>query len=158
MCTLRDYRPGDESAVLALVEAALTPYALPMKLQSTDRDVQDIKAHYDDRGGLFRILEDKGRVVGSYGLFPLENGDCELRKMYLLPEYKGRGLGKRLLEEALERAPALGFKRVELESNSCLTEAMTLYRRYGFTPYTPDHYSDRCDCAMELLLRSPEPD
>ncbi|MGB0713738.1 MAG: GNAT family N-acetyltransferase [Gammaproteobacteria bacterium] len=152
MCTLRDYRPGDEPEVLALVEAALTPYALPMKPRSTDLDVFDIKAHYNDRGGLFRILEDKGRIVGSYGLFPLENGDCELRKMYLLPGYKGKGLGKKLLEEALDRARALGFKRLELESNSCLTEAMALYSQYGFVPYTPPQYSDRCDCAMELVF------
>jgi len=77
---------------------------------------------------------------------------CELRKMYLRRDHRGKGLGKRLLEHALAEARRLGFKRVTLETASVLKEAIRLYESYGFQPYVPTHLSCRCDQAYLLEL------
>jgi len=72
--------------------------------------------------------------------------------MYLHRDYRGRGLGKWLLEHALAEGRRLGFKRVTLETASVLKEAIRLYEAYGFQPYRPTHLSCRCDQAYSLNL------
>jgi putative acetyltransferase len=152
MCALRDYRPGDEGIVFLIVKHVLAGYGLSTNTEATDADLRDIHASYLSGGGTFRILECDGHVAGSYGLFPTTHQSCELRKMYLLPEFKGRGLGTMMMEDALRVARKMGFAEMTLETNSCLKEALGLYRKYGFTEYTPSHLSDRCDLAMKKAL------
>ena len=95
-----------------------------------------------------------GNIVGCGGLFPVSPDSVELRKMYLLPEARGKGLGKTLLTQLLAEARRLGYKRVVLETNSVLKEAIALYRSFGFAPVARDHLADRCDQAWELSLTS----
>ena len=83
---------------------------------------------------------------------PLSAERCELRKMYLLAACRGRGLGKRLLTRALERARALGFTRIELETASVLRAAARLYESVGFHPCQPHEVTDRVDRAYYLDL------
>jgi putative acetyltransferase len=144
MCCIRDYRPGDEEAVFEIVEQVLAEYGLTTNPAETDADLDDIHDSYIAGGGTFKILEEDGRIIGSYGLYPTTPRSCELRKMYLLPEFRGQGLGRRMLEDALGRARRLGFEEMTLETNSRLREAISLYRCYGFAKYTPEHMSDRC--------------
>jgi len=152
MCQLRDYRPGDEADVFRIVKSVLAEYGLAANPEKTDADLKDIRQSYMAGGGAFRILEADGRPVGSYGLHAGTRASCELRKMYLLPGFRGQGLGRRLLEDALRTAKALGFSEVTLETNSRLKEAIGLYRAYGFTEFIPPHMSDRCDLAMKRTL------
>ena len=98
------------------------------------------------------MLERDGQIVGSVGLFNLGDGVCELRKMYLAREARGRGAGRRLLEHAIDRARSLGFRRVELETAGVLVEAINLYTRFGFEPIESAHLSPRCDRAFALDL------
>jgi len=152
MCKLRDYRQGDEVHVFRLVKEVLTIYGLKANPEITDKDIGDIQRNYIDSKGYFAILEDKSSVIGSYGILKLSDDVCELRKMYLKREYQGTGLGKLMMEDALIKAKALGFKKMVLETNSVLKEAIGLYRKYGFKNFVPEHLSDRCDCAMERDL------
>jgi len=144
--------------VADLVYAVLGEYGLQPDPECTDADLKDIEQSYLRRGGAFYVLEqDEGSIMGSYGLYPLEAGLCELRKMYLHRDYRGRGHGRRMLEDALTKARQLGFQRITLETASVLTEAIRLYERYGFQPYQPDHLSRRCDQAYLLSLEENQP-
>ena len=98
----------------------------------------------------FSRIQSRGRVVGSVGLTRVSESTCELRKMYLAPEARGGGWGRRLLEHALARSADLGFRRVVLETASVLRAATALYERYGFRPDTRDHLTGRCDAAYFL--------
>jgi len=77
---------------------------------------------------------------------------AELRKMYLDPTEKRKGYGKLMLEDAIVVAGGLGFRRMILETNKVLVEAIQLYRSYGFREAGREQYSDRCDYAMSLDL------
>ena len=79
-------------------------------------------------------------------------GVAELRKMYLKPSARGRGLGKRLLIHAIARARALGFRRIELQTARVLEEAIGLYAKYGFKPSEQAALERRCDQALALDL------
>ena len=153
MCELHDYRPGDEDAVFRIVNHVLTEYGLSTSPEVTDSDLRDIQKSYISTGGAFRVLKSGGGdIVGSYGLYAAPDGLCELRKMYLLRELRGKGLGKKMMDDAIQQAKAMGFTQMTLETNSCLWEALQLYRNFGFTEFVPDHLSDRCDIAMKRVL------
>ncbi len=148
---LRPARREDAAAVRGVVFAALREHGLEPDPQGTDRDLDDIPAGYD--GGFFDVLVDSaGRVVGSVGLVDEGGGLCELRKMYLVRECRGSGLGRRLLEHALLEARRLGFRRMRLETASVLADATRLYLRAGFTPADAAPQSARCDLVLERDL------
>lgn len=150
---LRDARPGDERAVQGIVAAVLAEYGLAPGSADTDADIADLRRNYQDRGGVFRIVTDgTGTICGCGGLFPLGAEEMELRKMYLLPAARGRGLGRRLLEELLAAARTRGCRRVVLETASVLKQAQALYRSAGFVPAERAHLADRCDRFMALEL------
>lgn len=143
----------DREEVTRLVYGVLKEYGLEPDPTATDADLADIEQSYFVRGGTFVVLEDQGgSIVGAYGLYPLDNQTCELRKMYLHKSQRGKGLGKSLMEGALEEARRLGFARMTLETASVLKEAIALYESYGFSEYEPDHLSARCDQAYVLEL------
>jgi putative acetyltransferase len=78
------------------------------------------------------IAVSDGRVVGSVALGAQGSGTLVLKRMYLRPEQRGRGLGRRLLETALAEARASGAKRVKLDTTERMEAARALYERYGF--------------------------
>jgi putative acetyltransferase len=151
---LRRANNKDCEAVKSLVFDVLREYGLRPDPAETDADLKDIEWSYFARGGTFVVLEDKdGAIIGAYGLCPLGNQTCELRKMYLHKSHRGKGLGKFLLDSALAQAKKLGFKRITLETASVLKEAIALYESYGFEKYEPEHMSERCDQAYVLELK-----
>ncbi len=150
---LRVGRKGDEAGIRALVFGVLADYELRPNPEHTDRDLQNIEETYINAGGAFYVLEnEKGEIVGTLGLCRIDEQTCELRKMYLAQAYRGRGLGKKLMEKALAEARRLGFEKMILETASVLTEAIQLYRNYGFSPFESEHLSCRCDQAYYLAL------
>ena len=150
---LRRATNQDREKITGLVFEILREYGLSPDPCSTDVDLTDIENHYHARGGIFDVLETTdGTVVGSVGLYPIDRATCELRKMYLHSSFRGKGLGRLLLEHALKRAKELGFSRVILETASALKEAIALYQSYGFRPFAPDHLAGRCDQALYLDL------
>lgn len=156
---IRPYRDADAGDVRALVADVLAEFDLALDPDGVDADLADVEASYRVGGGEFWVVEDAtGRVVGSGGLWPDPDdpGRSEVRKMYLAPDVRGRGLGKRLLEAALEAARRSGRTRVELETNHAMTAAMALYRRYGFREVGGAACAARCDRRFALDLASDE--
>lgn len=155
---LRAATNADATAVRHLVFSVLLEHGFAPDPGGIDADLDDLESSYFRRGGWFDVATDaEGTVVGTVGLYPLGEGCCELRKMYLAPQARGRGLGRRLLDQALERARALGFRRIELETASTLEAAARLYESTGFRPFVPEHRADRCDRAYYLELGEPAP-
>ena len=155
--SLRPATNDDSIAVERLVFAALAEHGLKPDPSGTDADLHDIQESYFAGGGAFDLLVDSaGQIVGSVGLCRISDSTCELRKMYLAPEMRGGGWGRRLLEHALARASELGFRRVVLETASVLRAAIALYERYGFQRYVAYHLAARCDAAYYLDLQPNE--
>jgi putative acetyltransferase len=73
--------------------------------------------------------------------------------MYLLPEFRGQGIGRAMLERAIKKAKNLGFNRMELDTASVLKGAIALYLQYGFVQIWTKALATRCDQAYGLDLR-----
>ena len=91
---------------------------------------------YDAPRCAYFVVEQDGVVVGGAGIAPLEGGDagtCELRKMYFLPQARGRGAGAAMMQRCLQAARDAGFRQCYLETLGGMDAAMKLYERSGFT-------------------------
>ena len=136
-----------------LVFGVLHEYGLSPDCRETDKDIADIETNYIKRGGIFELLEDsEGNLLGTAGLYPLDDKKIELRKMYFDKSLRGRGLGKLILKRLIEEAKRRGFRQIYLETNSVLKEAIHLYRKFGFEPVEEKHAA-RCDQAFKLNIQ-----
>lgn len=143
----------DRERITALVFGILAEYGLQPDVESSESDLKDIEETYLKSGGIFELIEDKrGNLLGTIGLCPLDESTCKLRKMYLVPEARGRGLGRHMLERAIDHAKRLGFEIIILETVSVMKEAIRLYTRRGFQPIRQESVSPRCDQVYFLDL------
>ena len=150
---LRPSTNADVPAVRELVFAVLREFGLRPDPEHTDADLADLDKSYLSGGGRFDLLiRPDGQLLGTVGLYPVDEQTVELRKMYLRCEARGQGHGRRLLEHALDQARAMGYKRMTLETASVLKDAIAMYRRYGFRLYEAEHCSPRCDQTYVLDL------
>lgn len=150
---------ADREPVCDLVRAVLEEYSLTFKPDGIDADLLAIPDNYLAAGGAFDVVVDAAdRVQGTVGLWPLSATAIELRKMYFAPSLRGFGVGKAILDRALLMARAQGFVHVELETARVLTEAIGLYRSFGFDMTSEPATASRCDYRMVRRLsdyRSP---
>jgi GNAT superfamily N-acetyltransferase len=88
---------------------------------------------FEPPDGVFLVLRDEeGRAVGCGGIARYDATRGELKRMYVLPDARGRGLGRRLLVELEEHARLLGYAGVVLETGDLQPEALGLYRSSGY--------------------------
>lgn len=149
---IRTATNDDCENVQNLVFGVLREYGLDPAPEGIDRDLYDIEANYINRGGTFEILEDTdGNLLGTIGLYPFDDERIELRKMYFSKELRGRGLGKKMLRKMIGIAREKGYRQIFLETASTLTEAIGLYKKFGFTE-TQDKHAPRCDKSFYIDL------
>lgn len=128
-----------------------------------DPEVSAMSTSYGRPRSAYFVVEDDGVVVGGGGVAPLEGADgtvAELRKMYFLPQARGRGAGKALLTLCIETARAFGFHTLYLETLTGMDDAQRLYRAFGFLPLagpmgSTGHFS--CDRYFALPLAPSRP-
>jgi putative acetyltransferase len=161
--SLRPIRPEDNAAVASIIRTVMPEFgAQGPGFAINDAEVDTMFEAYSRPGAAYFVVERGGRVVGGGGVAPLEGGDtatCELRKMYFLPEARGSGMGKRLLDHCLNVAAELGYSTCYLETLTGMDAAQHLYDKAGFRKLdkpmgcTGHHSCDRW-YAMSLAGRS----
>lgn len=137
---IRPIEAHDNKAIAAIIRAVLTEFgAAKQGTVYYDPTTDDLFHLFTKEKSAYFIAEADNKIVGGCGVYPTEglpDGCCELVKLYLLPEVRKAGLGKRLIEESIAVAKQFGYTKMYLESMPELTKAVSLYERLGFT-YLP---------------------
>jgi putative acetyltransferase len=116
-------------------------------------DVLDFQQHYVENGGAFLVLVDGERIIGTGALRFLADGVGEIKRLWLLPEFQGQGLGYRLMLALIAAAREKGYHTLRLETSpACQPRAVAFYRQMGFREI-PRYGDDPDDIGMELILR-----
>jgi putative acetyltransferase len=134
---IREIQPQDNPQVARIVREVLTEYNAPKTGTAyADPQLDQLFEVYNVARSVYFVVLNDGKVIGGAGIAPLQNGDpkvCELQKMYFLPEARGRGFGKLMMEKCLLAATEFGFEYCYLETLPSMKEALSLYRKSGFT-------------------------
>lgn len=135
---IRPLSPADDAAVADLIRRVMPEFGADGPgFAIHDPEVDHMSRAYDQPGCAYFVVCEGDRVVGGGGIAPLDGGPegvCELRKMYFLPEARGRGAGRTLMARCLETARALGYRTCYLETLTGMDRAMRLYEATGFRP------------------------
>ena len=152
--TFRLASDGDVPGIRDVVVGALREFGLDIEPGGEDADLDSVERSYNDAGGRFWVLTSKrSRIIGTVGVLDEGDGVCELRKMYLAPDWRGKGWGRFLLIEALRFAREAGFRKVTLNTNSSMLDAIALYERNGFRRLPAcANPCTRCDLTFEMEL------
>jgi putative acetyltransferase len=133
---LRKISKCDNAAIAGLIRTVFREFGIDRPgTVYYDPTTDDLFSLFSEDGSVYWIAEYEGRMAGGCGVFPtpgLPEGCAELVKLYLLPEYRGRGLGRMLLEKSFESARNLGYRQLYLESMPELSKAIGLYEKAGF--------------------------
>lgn len=139
--TIRPIQKTDNEAVSAVIRTVMTSFgAVGEGFSIEDPEVDQMYEFYQGAGStMFVVAGKEGKIFGCGGFAPLKGGNpdtCELRKMYFLPESRGKGLGRRMLSMSLNGAKEAGFKKCYLETLEHMEAARKLYEKAGFLPLT----------------------
>jgi ribosomal protein S18 acetylase RimI-like enzyme len=151
---LREFKQGDEAAFCDLNEAWINKY---FQLEEKDRQtLRQPERYILSQGGQIFMAERAGRAIGCCALIRMPDGAFELSKMGVAEEQRGRGVGRRLLEYVVAEARRRGVKRLYLETNRKLENAIHLYESIGFNHLPPERVTpspyQRADVFMEMVL------
>jgi putative acetyltransferase len=151
---IRDWQKSDCTAAANVISTVLAEYGLGWEADGADRDVLEIEEYYLGVGGEFWVIEHQNKIVGTGAYYPIKRGEqaVEIRKMYLLPEIRGLGLGKYLLQQLELTIEKRGFEQIWIETASVLKEAVQLYENNGYIPATGVE-TKRCDRVYVKYLR-----
>ena len=110
----------------------------------------EIDLYYPPRGRLLLAREGR-RLIGIGFLKPIRDEICEIKRMYVLPDQRGKSLGKMILTRLIDEAKEIGYAKVLLEAACFSTAALSLYRAMGFTD-TDRHLEAETDEAFGEYL------
>ena len=135
-----------------------TSWSDPRVQELSDAQQAELRERYDGRGEsgtpptaedvavVLLLTEDDGTPVGCGALRPLEPGVAELKRMYVVPAARGRGLSRRVLTGLEDVARERGWTTLRLETGPLQHEAIALYERSGYRPIEAfGHYRDEPD-------------
>ena len=116
--TIREILPEDNPKIARAIRAILIEYGVPkVGTAYADKILDTLFDAYDIESAIYFVVEKNGKIYGGAGIKQLDNYNgnvCELQKMYFLPEARGIGLGKKMMDICLQKATSLGFEKCYL--------------------------------------------
>lgn len=129
--------------------------------QDFDAELASLPGAYAPPRGRLLLAVDGQQLLGCVALRPQEGNACEMKRLFVRPEARGRGMGLSLAQAVIGEARALGFQRMRLDTLPTMADAIRLYRALGFHDIPP-YYPNPIEGALYLELAlapspSPEP-
>ncbi|MCA9194832.1 MAG: GNAT family N-acetyltransferase [Planctomycetales bacterium] len=156
--SIRKIIQSDNSAVSQIIRQVMTEFgAVGTGFSIQDPEVDCMFESHQSPVASFYVLESKQALLGCGGISPLVGGDettCELKKMYFLPQARGRGAGRVLAELLVNDARRLGFQRVYIETLESMIAANQLYRKLGFR-LLPSKLGNTGHCGCDTFYELP---
>ena len=109
--------------------------------QNFDEELLRLKEMYAEPDGAILLSKEEDIYTGCVAVRKKGHKIAELKRMYVRPAYQKKGLGEKLLKEALSMAKELGYEKIRLDTLAHMTPAINLYEKYGFTLIDPYYFN-----------------
>lgn len=141
---------GDFERAQALFREYVRALDFDLDFQGVQEELDELPGPYAAPEGAVLLAEADGEAVGVVAVQPLETDRiCEMKRLYVKPEYRERGIGRRLAEEIVEVARRLGYQTMRLDTVASMTAARSLYRELGFEE-RPPYYENPLDDVIYM--------
>lgn len=138
--TARDW--DDIRSLMRDYAASLT---VDLCFQDFDQELAGLPGAYAAPRGTMRLARHQGAAAGCCALRPLDSVDyanaCEMKRLYVRPQFRGLGLGRRLAEDILESARLVGYTCVLLDTLDDMETARAMYQELGFVEIPPYYHN-----------------
>lgn len=135
--SIRPIQPDDNPGIAKIIRDTLAEFGAnhPGTVYFDPTTDRLYELFQEEKRSVYNVALLDGKMVGGGGIYPTEGlpaDTCELVKMYLLPEGRGIGLGKMMIDRCIGQAKTLGFNKIYLETMPELQQALNIYARFGF--------------------------
>ncbi len=149
---------AESPAQVAQVRELFLEYAQSLGVnlcfQNFEQELAELPGHYSPPDGRLLLAEYEGQLAGCVALHPWEPGVCEIKRLYLRPAFRGKGLGLVIAETIIAEAKNIGYQCMRLDTiEPIMKDAVEMYRKLGFkeiAPYRPNPIAGAM--YMELQL------
>ena len=122
--------------------------------QNFDKELAGLPGDYAPPDGRLLLADYNSQLAGCIALHKLEDGICEMKRLYLRPQFRGKGLGRALADHIITEARQIGYQRMRLDTvEPVMKDAVAMYRTIGFREIAPYCANPIAGALyMELLL------
>jgi len=114
---------------------------IDLSFQNFEAELEKLPGDYAPPRGALLLARQAKNFIGCIGLRPLADGVCEMKRLYVRPQWRGQGIGQRLIEAVLAAACRRGYRAMRLDTLPSMTAARALYQSLGFRPIAPYYES-----------------
>jgi putative acetyltransferase len=134
--------PATSATHVAQVRELFLEYAkslgFSLCFQNFDQELAGLPGDYAPPEGRLLLAKYEGQLAGCVALHKLQTGVCEMKRLYLRPDFRGKGLGRALAEHLIAEARQIGYQHMRLDTvEPVMKDAVVMYRRLGFQEIAP---------------------
>jgi ribosomal protein S18 acetylase RimI-like enzyme len=146
--------PEEISSVRKLFHEYASWVEISLCFQNFDKEVAELPGAYAPPSGRLFLAIDGDDVMGCVALRKIGEGIGEMKRLYVRPAFRGRGLGRTLTEKVIAEAMHIGYARLRLDTlPGRMDQAIAMYRSFGFREIAPYYKNPVADATfMELVL------
>jgi ribosomal protein S18 acetylase RimI-like enzyme len=112
-----------------------------LEFQGFSKELAELPGEYAPPPGCILLAERAAEYIGCVALRPLEKRICEMKRLYVTPDYRGQKIGRTLAEAIIDKARSRGYEQMRLDTLESMTAANALYHSLGFRPIKPYRFN-----------------